>query len=231
MIPFRDHNPSDKFPIVTVILIATNVLVFLFQLSLQASGQLEPFIMEWAVVPADITNNPNTQELLTLISAMFMHGGFAHIGGNMLYLWIFGDNVEARLGSVLYLVFYLLCGLAASFAQIAIDPNSTIPNLGASGAIAGVLGAYLITFPRARVDTYVPRRGTVAVSAIIVLGFWFILQLFNGVASIATVGGAETGGGVAYWAHAGGFVAGMILMAISSMAMGKPLPATTPART
>lgn len=219
MLPFRDHNPSGRFPFVTVGLIAINVLVFLFQLLLDANGLLNAFFLTWAVVPADITQNPNLQEYLTLFTAMFMHGGFAHIGGNMLYLWIFGDNVEDTLGHFGYLGFYLICGLVATFAQIIFDPLSPIPNLGASGAIAGVLGAYLLLFPRARVDALVFRFVT-TVPAFIVLGFWFVIQLFYGVASI---GQTSTGGGVAYWAHAGGFAAGAILIGIYAVFNGRNL--------
>lgn len=221
MIPFRDHNPSGSFPIVTVTIIALNVLVFLFQLLLDANGLLEAFFLRWAVVPADITQNPNLQEYLTLFTAMFMHGGFAHIGGNMLYLWIFGDNIEDTLGKIPFIAFYLVCGLFATFAQIFFNPTSLIPNLGASGAIAGVLGAYLILFPRARVDALVFRFIT-AIPAFIVLGFWFVIQLFYGVASI---GVTSTGGGVAYWAHAGGFAAGAVLIIIYSVFNGRDLVA------
>jgi len=219
MIPFRDHNPSNITPYVTIGIIAINVLVFVLELMLQASGQLDAFLTMWAVVPAELLRAPTAQELLTPFTAMFMHGGFAHIGGNMLYLWIFGDNVEARLGHVGYFVFYIVTGLAATFAQVFLGPNSTIPNLGASGAIAGVLGAYLVLYPRARVDTLVFRFVT-AVPAIFVLGFWFILQLFYGVASI---GQTSVGGGVAYAAHVGGFAAGAAIMIVVALIQGQEL--------
>ncbi len=219
MLPFRDHNSSSSFPVVTVTIIAINVLVFIYQLLLQGADQLNAFFLMWAVVPADITQNPNLQEYLTLFTAMFMHGGFAHIGGNMLYLWIFGDNVEDTLGKFGFIGFYLICGLLATFAQILFDPFSTIPNLGASGAIAGVLGAYLFLFPRARVDALVFRFVT-TVPAVIVLGFWFVIQLFYGIASIGTT---STGGGVAYWAHAGGFAAGAVLIVIYAVFNGRNL--------
>ena len=204
MFPIGDDNSARRsVPVVTYVLIAINLVVFF--LELQAG---EHFIRTWAFIPARFAEDP-AGEAVTLFSAMFMHGGWLHLGGNMLYLWIFGDNVEDRLGSVRYLVFYLVAGLAATFAQYAVNPASSIPNVGASGAIAGVLGAYLLMFPRARVDVLLGRQ-VVAMPAFLVLGFWVVLQLVSGAGAIADTAQTETGG-VAYLAHVGGFVAGLAL--------------------
>lgn len=208
MIPLRDANPTQSTAVVTIALVVINVLVFLVELALQAQGQLNQFIMTWGIIPAELTSNP-LAEAPTLFSAMFLHGGWAHLLGNMLYLWIFGDNIEDRLGSGRFLVFYLLAGLVATGVQVAINPGSQVPNIGASGAIAGVLGGYLILFPGARILTLFIRV-TTEVPAVIVLGFWFVLQLFYGVASLSTMDLQV--GGVAFFAHVGGFVAGMVLI-------------------
>lgn len=191
---------------VTYALIAINVAVFLIELQ-----RGDRFITEWAFIPLRFTDNPSANAI-TILSAMFMHGGWLHLGGNMLYLWIFGDNVEDRFGPVRYLLLYLAAGLAATMAQYAVNPASAIPNVGASGAIAGVLGAYLLMFPRARVDVLLG-RSIVAMPAFIVLGFWLVLQLVSGVGSIADTAQTETGG-IAYMAHVGGFVAGLVLGAV-----------------
>ncbi len=202
MFPIGDDNNTRRgVPLVTYALIVLNVLFFLVELN---GG--EPFILQWAFVPSRFLANP-VGDLLTLFTSMFMHGGWVHLGGNMLYLWIFGDNVEDRLGHGKYLVFYLLCGLAATFAQLAFSLGSNIPNLGASGAIAGVLGAYLVMFPQGRVRVLQGQR-VIPMPALIVIGFWFVLQLFSGIGSIANI--ADTGG-VAYMAHIGGFIAGFVL--------------------
>jgi membrane associated rhomboid family serine protease len=202
MMPIGDDNSARRtVPLVTYALIALNVLVFLLELT---GG--EALITEWAFVPSRFLADPAGQ-FLTLFSSMFMHAGWLHLGSNMLYLWIFGDNVEDRFGHVQYLIFYVLCGLAATFAQMAFNMNSNIPNLGASGAIAGVLGGYLLMFPQQAVKVLVGQR-VAAVSALIVIGMWFVLQLFSGVASISST--ADTGG-VAFMAHVGGFVAGFLL--------------------
>jgi membrane associated rhomboid family serine protease len=204
MFPIGDDNSARRStPVVTYVLIAINVVVFL--LELQAGND---FIQKWAFIPARFSEEP-AEDVATLFSAMFMHGGWMHLGGNMLYLWIFGDNVEDRFGSVRFLLFYLAAGLAASFAQYAVNPASPIPNVGASGAIAGVLGAYLLMFPKARVNVLLGRQ-VVAMPAFIVLGFWIVLQLVSGVGSIADTAQTEQGG-VAYMAHVGGFVAGLVL--------------------
>lgn len=208
MIPLRDSTPSRRTPVVTLTLIGINVLVYLYQWTLAGNEQLIPFLNTWAIIPAQLTTN-FAGESYTLISAMFLHGSWMHLGGNMLYLWIFGDNIEDRLGPVRYIIFYLIGGLAATAAQVLIDPNSPVPNLGASGAIAGVLGGYLVLYPRARITTLVFRFIT-QVPAYIVLGFWFVLQLFQGVGSLATI--TSQAGGVAFFAHVGGFVAGVLLV-------------------
>jgi membrane associated rhomboid family serine protease len=202
MLPIGDDDSARRtVPLVTYVLIALNVLFFFVELN---GG--DAFIEKWAFVPGRFMANP-TREFPTLLTSMFMHGGWAHLGGNMLYLWIFGDNVEDRFGHIKFFIFYLLCGLAATFAQLAFSLGSNVPNLGASGAIAGVLGSYILMFPQQRVRVLVGRIVT-PVSALIVIGFWFVLQLFSGVGSIANT--ADTGG-VAYMAHVGGFIAGFVL--------------------
>ncbi len=202
MLPIGDDNSSERsVPVVTYGLVALNVLFFLVELN---GG--DAFIMKWSFVPSRFLANP-AAGLVTILTSMFMHAGWLHLGGNMLYLWIFGDNVEDRFGKLPFLIFYLLCGLAATFAQLAFSLHSDIPNLGASGAIAGVLAAYLVMFPQARVSV-LQGTGVIPVSALIVIGFWFILQLFSGLGSIAT---ASDTGGVAYMAHIGGFAAGFLL--------------------
>lgn len=204
MFPLGDDDTGRRtVPFVTYALIAINVAVFLLELQ---NG--DAFIEQWAFVPARFGADP-TGNLSTLFTAMFMHGSWMHLGGNMLYLWIFGDNVEDNFGHAKYLFFYLLAGLAATFAQYFIMPSSNVPNLGASGAIAGVLGAYLLMFPQGRVNVLM-RGGVVAVPAIMVLGLWFVLQLFSSVGSIANSGSGDVGG-VAFMAHVGGFVAGFLM--------------------
>jgi len=206
MIPLRDHNPSGTTPIVTWALIGLNIVVFVLMYTMSERA-LDQFIMQWALTPAHVTAG---RDLITLITSMFMHGGIGHIVGNMIFLNIFGDNLEDFLGHMGYLVFYLVSGLGASALQIVVDPTSTIPNLGASGAIAGLMGGYLILFPRHRVDILVPwgfyfERANVP--AYTMLGYWIVVQLFSGFGSL----GYE-GGGVAYFAHIGGFVAGVVLI-------------------
>ena len=202
MFPIGDDNTSRRtFPLITYALIALNVLFFFIELS---GGDV--FIMKWAFVPSRFLANP-TGDFLTLFTSMFMHAGWVHLGGNMLYLWIFGDNVEDRFGHIIFAIFYLLCGLAATFAQLAFSTGSNVPNLGASGAIAGVLGAYILLFPQGKVKVLQGQR-VVQMSALIVIGFWIVLQFFSGIGSIAST--VETGG-VAYMAHIGGFVAGFVL--------------------
>lgn len=203
MFPIGDDNSDRKsLPVVTYALIALNVLFFFVELS---GG--DAFIEKWAFVPARFVANPITDSL-TLFTAMFMHAGWLHLGGNMLYLWIFGDNVEDRFGHVKFIIFYLVCGLAATFAQLAFSLESTIPNLGASGAVAGVLGAYILLFPQGKIKVLQGQR-IVQAPALIVIGLWIVLQFFSGVGSIANT--ADTGG-VAYMAHIGGFLAGFALI-------------------
>lgn len=201
MLPIGDDNSARRtFPVVTYGLIALNILFFFVELS---GG--DAFIQKWAFVPSRFLANPIT-DFLTLFTSMFMHAGWLHLGGNMLYLWIFGDNVEDRFGHIMYLIFYLVCGLAATFAQLAFSVGSNIPNLGASGAIAGVLGSYILLFPQGRVNVLQGQR-TIQVPALIVIGMWIVLQLFSGIGSISSA----DNGGVAYMAHIGGFIAGFVL--------------------
>jgi membrane associated rhomboid family serine protease len=202
MIPLRDTIPSSRVPVVNLAIIAANVLVFLFETSL--GPRADTFIMRWGLVPRHFA-------LVNVITSMFLHGGWLHLIGNMLYLYIFGDNVEDRLGHLRYLVFYLLCGFAAGGAQALASPGSNLPMVGASGAIAGVSGAYLLFFPRARVVTLVPIflfLQVIEIPAVFFLLMWFFWQLMSGVATLGTDAGV---GGVAFWAHIGGFVAGMVL--------------------
>lgn len=213
MIPLRDNVASRKFPLVTILLIVVNVLVFLSEVAIGPSANL--MVLQFGIIPRRLLARwTDPWVALTLISSMYLHGGWAHLIGNMLYLWIFGDNVEDRMGSGRFFVFYTLCGVIAGLLQVAAAPLSTIPIIGASGAIAGVLGAYLLLFPRARIKTLIPLiffYHVVWLPAVVVLGGWFLVQLFNGVAALSVT--MQTGG-VAWWAHIGGFVAGMILMPI-----------------
>jgi membrane associated rhomboid family serine protease len=204
MIPIGDDNSARRLtPVVTYVLLALNALVFFLELS---AG--DAFIQRWAFVPSRFLDNP-LADFPTLFTSMFMHAGWVHLLGNMLYLWIFGDNVEDRLGHATFTVFYLLCGLGATFAQLAVSVGSNIPNLGASGAIAGVLGAYLLMFPRGRVNVLMG-RAVVAMPALVVLGLWILLQIFSGVGTFTT-SEQTSGGGIAYMAHIGGFVTGIAL--------------------
>ncbi len=218
MIPLKDDIPSYSPPVVTVVLISINGLIF-FYLSFLGEG-FQLALVKWGTIPFEVTHGVElTPELsffapLSLFSSMFLHGGFFHLAGNMLYLWIFGDNVEDQLGHVKFFIFYILCGLAASLLHIITAPNSKVPMVGASGAIAGVLGAYMIRFPRARILTLIFFGffiRIVAVPALFVLGFWFILQLLYAFPSIGS-----TSGGVAWFAHVGGFLAGIVLFKLFS---------------
>lgn len=206
MLPLRDANPSSRFPFVTVGLIVINVLFFLYEVFFTTIDQAA---IQMGFIPFQMTNAFSGAVAVNIFTSMFLHGGVLHLGGNMLYLWIFGDNIEDIMGPLRFIMFYLLAGIAATLAQYAISPNSQIPLIGASGAIAGVLGAYLLRFPKARVLTLItlgwPR--VIEINALWVLGFWFVLQLFTGTLSLGS-----TGGGVAYFAHIGGFVAGVLLV-------------------
>jgi membrane associated rhomboid family serine protease len=208
MIPIRDQIPTRNVPVINYLLIAANVIVFIFQWL--AGPYEETLIYQFALIPANFVSNIDFGNLTDIFTSMFMHAGLAHIGGNMLYLWIFGDNVEDGMGSGRYLLFYLVGGGVASLTHIIINPGSQIPTVGASGAIAAVLGAYLVLYPQSKVLTIIPLgfflRMTL-VPASIVLGLWFVLQFFSGVFSL---GGPDVGG-VAFWAHIGGFVSGMVM--------------------
>jgi membrane associated rhomboid family serine protease len=202
MIPLRDVIPSRTTPVVTIVIIALNALMFFYELSLGRA--LDDFLLAFGLVPAEFS-------LLTLFTSMFLHGGFLHFGGNMLYLWIFGDNVEDRMGHGRFLVFYLLCGVAAALGQTFVQPRSELPMVGASGAIAGVMGAYFVLYPHSKIVTLVPIFffiQLIEIPAIFFLGIWFLMQFLSSVASIATVGGQDVGG-PAFWAHVAGFVAGL----------------------
>ena len=188
---------------VTISLIAINVLVFLYELSLGRA--VDAFTLYWGLVPAAFS-------WVAVFTSMFLHGGFMHVAGNMLYLWIFGDNVEDRMGHGRFLVFYLLCGVAAALAQTISVPDSVVPMVGASGAIAGVMGAYFVLYPRSRIVTLIPIFfffQIVEVPAIFFLGIWFLMQFVSGVGSIVSAVGGASGGGIAFWAHVAGFVAGI----------------------
>jgi membrane associated rhomboid family serine protease len=218
MIPLRDNIPRTSTPVVTVGLIIVNTLIFLYQLTIPARFE-ESFIFTYSMVPARLTHAltapgiPLEAALLPFVTSMFLHGGWMHLIGNMWFLWIFGDNVEDRLGHIGYLLFYLLCGLGAGLAHVIMNLQSTLPSLGASGAISGVLGAYIVMFPRARITTLVPLLiifFTVQLPAVVILGYWFVIQILSGLGSV----GGGPSGGVAWWAHIGGFLLGMILIRV-----------------
>ncbi len=217
MFPIRDHNPSGRTPYVTWALIAVNVAAFLlYWPQLDTERAMTIFYFEWGLVPRAVIEGHHLGGLLT---SMFLHGGWMHLLGNMLFLYIFGDNMEDRMGPVPFLLFYLASGLAAGALQIAADPYSIIPMVGASGAIAGVMGGYLLLFPRARVDIFVffiIFFRIIPIPAWIMLGLWFGLQLLNGVMTPADTGG------VAHWAHAGGFIAGLVLTVPLWLRLGGP---------
>lgn len=207
MIPLRDTLPSLRFPAVTVGIIVLNVLAFLYEVSLD-DYSLHYFLQLYGVVPVRF-------EWLDVLTGMFLHGGWMHMIGNMWFLWIYGDNVEDILGPVKYLLFYLLCGAAAALLHVFFSLDSRVPAIGASGAIAGVMGGYLVKFPRAKVLTLLPLFivfTTVEIPAFLVLAYWFVIQIFSGVGSLASAG--PDGGGTAWWAHVGGFVAGVLLIQV-----------------
>ncbi|MBI4208751.1 MAG: rhomboid family intramembrane serine protease [Deltaproteobacteria bacterium] len=214
MIPYKDDNPTRTFPFVTLGLIAINSLIFLYEVLL--GPQTQAFIFELGMIPFEVTHgvnlpvSPSLPPYLTLLTSMFLHGGWLHLIGNMLYLWIFGDNVEDALGHFRFLIFYIVCGLIAAGTHIFSSMDSTIPTVGASGSIAGVLGAYFLLYPRAHVYTLIPiffYMEVLVLPASIVLGFWFLLQIFNGIFSWGV-----NLGGVAWFAHIGGFIGGYLLM-------------------
>jgi len=229
MIPIRDENPTLRPPVATYVLIGMNAVVWAVVQGFGAAEPLAQSLCLYGLIPADLLSTVpagtrlsigdgwvcqigSDPHVSSLVSSMFMHGGWLHILGNMLFLWVFGDNVEDIMGPARFFAFYLLCGLAAAGAQILTDPSSTVPMVGASGAIGGVMGAYALLFPRARVHLliilvfYVT---TVSVPAILMLGYWFLLQLLSGVGTLGSAGG-----GVAFWAHIGGFAAGVVLVTV-----------------
>jgi hypothetical protein len=213
MIPIRDQIPTRNVPVINYLLIAANVIVFLFQWL--AGPYEEALVYEFALIPYSLVSSLSIGDITDIFTSMFMHAGLAHIGGNMLYLWIFGDNVEDSMGSGRYVIFYLVGGLVASITHIITNPQSQIPTVGASGAIAAVLGAYLVLYPQSKVLTIVPLGFFIRMTllpASIVLGLWFVLQFFSGVLSM---GGPDVGG-VAFWAHIGGFVSGVVMAKLFS---------------
>jgi membrane associated rhomboid family serine protease len=215
MIPLKDDNPTQTFPLITIGLVAINILIYVYQLTLSSEG-LETFLFRYGAIPGRLIHPFGGDQVfprsipfgLTIFSSMFLHGGMFHLLGNMLYLWIFGNNVEDYLGHVKYIIFYLISGFFAAFIHTLSDLNSPIPMIGASGAIAGVLGAYLVLFPRANVSTlfiFIIFFKIIKVPAVLILGLWFLLQLLNA----GTVGGS-----VAWYAHVGGFLTGVVLIRI-----------------
>jgi membrane associated rhomboid family serine protease len=231
MVPLKDENPIKITPYITYILIATNILVFIYELNLNPT-QLDIFFHLFAVVPKELTASMNgvdvhqgIPEVVTPITSQFLHAGFTHIAFNMLFLWIFGNNIEEQLGRVKYLFFYLSCGALAVLAQWFFSALSDVPSLGASGAIAGIMGAYILKFPQARIVTVVPLGfffPLFRIPAVYFLGFWFLEQALNGVTSLeVTASVGMESGGVAYWAHAGGFIAGAVLAPILGLFASK----------
>jgi len=210
MLPLRDKLPTRTTPWITWLLLAANIAAFLYTQAAVEAGY-DDFLLDWGFVPRRFSQHP-AAEFFTMGTAMFLHGGWLHLGGNMLFLWIFGDNVEDRMGKTRYLIFYLLAGIAAAAAQYFVDPASRIPMVGASGAIAGVLGAYGLLYPRSRITVVFPIfifLQFFELPAWVVIAEWFVLQLLNGVGSL---GGSGATGGVAFFAHIGGFVAGLLLV-------------------
>ena len=206
MFPIRDHNPSGRIAYVTYTLMAVNILVFLAYVSMFSDARLiNAFFASYALIPREVSQGSGFEGLLT---SMFLHGGWMHLAGNMLFLWIFGDNIEDEMGHVPYLLFYLACGIAAGLTQVISAPTSTVPTVGASGAIAGVMGGYLLLYPKAKVDIliiFIVFFRIFPIPAWIMLMLWFVMQFVGG------LGADPESGGVAYWAHAGGFVAGLLL--------------------
>ena len=225
MIPLTDENPTDTIPIVNIFLIITNISVFIYQ-NYFVPGGAQPLLLKLGFIPYELSHlvdiNPkNLVPLpLTIFTAMFMHGGWLHLLSNMLYLWIFGDNIEDILGHVKYLIFYIVCGIAATLVHGFINIDSQIPTIGASGAIAGILGAYMLLYPRARIKTLliiIFFVKIVYIPAIIILGFWILIQVISGFAEY----GLRTGSGIAWFAHIGGFITGMTLIAIIKKRKGR----------
>lgn len=222
MIPIRDDTPKFSTPFINYLLIALNTLVFLYEALVLGPHSREAFVYEFGVEPARVLSalglanlNVSHASAVPLLTSMFLHASWLHLIGNMWVLWIFGDNIEDYLGHFSYLIFYVVSGLAASLAHIALNPNSTIPSVGASGAIAGVMGAYFLLYPSARVLTLVPLIiffTFIWLPAWIVLGYWFVLQFLSGAATSIAYSNRTGGGGIAFWAHVGGFLAGLIMI-------------------
>lgn len=216
MLPLGDDREAGPAPVVTWALLALNVLAFFLELGQSSPGALQSFIQAWGVVPREYSTGHDLAPYIpvpfwtTLLTSMFLHGGFAHLGGNMLYLWIFGDNIERRLGHARFLTFYLACGVAAGLAHILFNARSGVPTVGASGAISGILGGYILLFPQNRVRV-MTSAGVTAVPAVVMLGLWILIQFVSGFGTIANT---EETGGVAYMAHIGGFIAGMALVTL-----------------
>jgi membrane associated rhomboid family serine protease len=240
VIPLRDANPTRRTPVVTIGLVVACLVVFAWELGLQVTGgddALNAFIAQWGLIPLDLahawtTNGILSPESITLITSQFLHGGWLHLLGNLLFLWIFANNIEDDLGRLAFLTFYLGGGAVAGLTQVLIDPTSTVPMIGASGAIAAVLGGYIVLYPRARITSLVFLGffyQLIDVPAIVVLGFWFALQLIDGIASLGLSG---TEGGVAIFAHIGGFVAGLVaarlLLVLRRRRPGTRPPSLTP---
>ena len=216
LIPIRDTIPSKRFPIVTILLIVANALVFVFELSLGET--LDHFIAAFGLIPAQIQTDAMHHSYVWVVvpffTSIFLHGGWLHLAGNMLYLWIFGDNVEDKMGHGRFSLFYILCGIGGSILQFSMNPTSPFPTIGASGAIAGVLGSYLLMFPKSRVLTLVPIFfffTFIEIPAVVFLGIWFLIQFLSGTMSL-TGSSAANAGGIAWWAHIGGFASGVILV-------------------
>jgi len=222
MIPIRDEIKTHRTPVINYVLILINVVVFL--LTYVFNSDVTGTYMKFALIPSEISKGLDMGDIRNIFSSMFMHAGWAHLLGNMLYLWIFGDNIEDRLGHINYLVFYLAGGVVAAITHYLSSPTSTVPTVGASGAIAAVLGAYLVMYPRSRVYTFIPigffARLTL-VPAVLVLGLWFVMQFFSGVVSL----GVADQGGTAYWAHIGGFVFGLVVGFLLKKNRSDPTPA------
>jgi membrane associated rhomboid family serine protease len=226
MFPIGDENEHSGVAFVTIGVIAINVLAFFFEINRPTDAHVQAFITAWGVVPREYSAGVDLPPSIpypvwtTLITSMFLHGGWAHLGGNMLFLWIFGDNIEHRIGHLRFIAFYLLCGIAAGLAHVVFNSTSVIPTVGASGAISGILGGYLLMFPRNRV--YVLTWGGVAtVPAIFMLGLWILTQFVNGAGEVART---DETGGVAYIAHIGGFIAGLVLAPVLSTGRPAPVP-------
>jgi membrane associated rhomboid family serine protease len=218
VIPLKDMTPRRSIPIVTLLLIAVNIIIFVHQIALPASAS-EAFVRTYALTPYKVQmaleghRYTLAEAIVPLFTSMFLHGGFLHILGNMWFLWVFGANVEDRMGSATYLLFYLICGLGSNISQLAFSWGSHVPSLGASGAISGVLGAYIVFFPGSRILSLVPLFiiwFMARIPAVIFIGLWFIAQFLSGLVSVGNPGAANTGG-VAWWAHVGGFVLGVLL--------------------